>query len=897
MDDPWGSSPWVSSDTTLKHSLSHSHNLTHNPPSPSPANAFLSPPPRALVGGGGGGSPGLSSQSLWADDASFGDWSRGDQGDNNTRNSSDWGAWGDSGLQAPQPSSGRVSPIAWPGSTATSPGLKPVLRSRASSVFRHQSPDPWAGELSLGDRRNTLSTPSPTASPNPQAGASTSAKTGTKPDYFGNVAPTTVATEDISGHTTKADDDNNINNTIPNKDQEDKGVELGPGDHDASLGLPSAPGSPNADADTAMRPGLGIQIHDTQSRHSSISSSIESQNIPERQDSPITSIDEEPKLRSHSLPRTISRKPSGKVHELVGMYDGLTKAIIEDPAAAERPKSSREPRGREQQDEQTSEEADDQADFGDFADAEANGDGDDDDDNNHEVTDADVSFRPTSSSRSDTPKAKLKDSFEPSTGEEDSSSVRAPIPRAPSVPVQQLIEKFGPVKFEVDMSRVDKLFLDLDDRLDKLETLEGGEVPGDRVITDSFASISERKTWYRVSRYGSMRKHDSGDDDNYHRVTWPTSQLHSDTIKIVRRWMEEDSFTGRSTLGGSNRATGFNWDSAAAPVELDKIFAARKQPVAHSRTASIPTQKKDPVHAITAEAAQPSRHSMGAAIRPPPAVTEVKATPIASFGWSSDAVKSPIASPPPPPPALHDRPTNGSKPSSSHSIPAPPKTLKPIEIAAPDDVEEDDDDWGEMISSPPPDAQLVIPKVLEAPVPAPPAVPTRNNDALPKLSVAIPQSDGPPGKPPASADVQSGRTDPWPLADFSFLERSARTPKSTTRQDPWPLADFSIFESPKTRSRPELVSSVTTKAILVSKSRSIDDTPSPPPQGGEATKAHVRASTVPSIPTSPMPNTPMKAVLGPLGKPSEQKQQDEDQIVRSIIDNLPDLSYMLRSTS
>ncbi|KAI0599194.1 hypothetical protein F4775DRAFT_130378 [Biscogniauxia sp. FL1348] len=872
MDDPWGSSPWVSSDTTLKHSLNHSYN--HNPPSPSPANAFLSPPPRALVGGGGGGSPGLSSQSLWADDAGFGEWSRGDLADN-TRNSSDWGAWGDSGLhsglQAPQPSSGRVSPSAWPSSAATSPGLKPVLRSRASSVFRHPSPDPWAAELSLNDRRNTLSTPSPAASPNLQAGASAETKT----DYFGNVSPTTKG--DLSDDTARPADDNIINSTSPKDDERNNRVELEPDDHDASLGLPSAPGSP-VDAGADTRPGL--EIHDTRSRHSSISS-VESQTVPERQDSPITSIDEEPKLRSPSLPRTISRRPSGKVHDLVGMYDGLTKAVIEDPAAAERPKSSREQDQESNQDDETPKETDDQADFGDFEDAEAN-------DDEHNA--ADAGSPPTSSSRSDTSKAKFKDTLMPNTGEE-STGVRAPIPKSPSIPVQQLIEKFGPVKFEVDMSLIDKLFPDLDDHLSKEETSGGGQVP-DRVITDSFASISERKSWYRISRYGSMRKHDSGDDDNYHRVTWPTSQLHGDTIKIVRRWMEEDSFTGRSTLGGSNRASGFNWDSAAAPVELDKIFAARKQPIAHARTASIPTKKKDPVHTITAAEAQPSRHSIGASIRPPPAITEVKAAPIASFGWSSDAVKSPIASPPPP--AVNYQPSHGSKPSSSHSIPAPPKTLKPIETVPPSEVEDDDDDWGEMVSSPPPGAQLVIPEVLEAPSPA---APVRNNDAMPKLSVAIPQSNGRPPQLasglPMSAEVQTARTDPWPLADFSIFEKSARTPKSTTRQESWPLADFSIFESPKTRSKPEWVGSLTPKAMFASRSRaSGEDKPSP--RQSEEAKPPARDSTTSPMPASPMPNTPMKAVLGPVEKTREVEQHDQDQIVRSIIDNLPDLSYMLR---
>ncbi|KAI1505704.1 hypothetical protein F5X99DRAFT_215789 [Biscogniauxia marginata] len=834
MDDPWGSSPWASSDTTLK----------HNPPSPLPANSFLSPPPRALVGGS---SPGFSSQSLWADDNGLADWTRADQSEN-TRNSSDWGAWAESGLQAPQYSSGRVSPIAWPSSTAASPGLKPILRSRASSVFRHHALDPWAAESSLTDRRNTLSTPSPSSSPNPQASAATEVRS----DYFGK-ASSIVEGGDLSDEAAKSADVD----TFSNKDVGTR-VEREPDDHDASLGLPSAPGSSDADAD--IGPGLGI--HDAQSRHSSISS-IESHNVPERQDSPITSIDEEPKLGSQPRPQPTSRKASGKVHELVGLYDGLMKAVVEDPPVSERRESSRE-KSRERQLDEGTREIDDQADFGDFEDAEANGD-------DHNMVDA--GSPPKSSGRSATPKTKMKGAFLPNT-EVESRGVRAPIPKAPSVPVQQLIDKFGPVKYEIDLTSIDELFPDLDDCLGKEEAVEGGQVP-DKPITDSFMSISERKTWYRISRYGSMRKHDSGDDENYHRVAWPTSQLHSDTIKIVRRWMEEDSFTGRSTLGGSKQMVGFNWDSSAAPVELDKIFA-RKQPVAHSRTASIPTQKKDPVHAIASEENRASRHSIGASISPPPIVTEAKVAPIATFDWNTNAVKSPITSDVP---AANDQSTNGSK-STAPSIPAPPKALKPITIVAQADLE-DDDDWGEMVSSPPVDAHHVIPKAPEV---SSSAVPVRNNDSVPKLSVAIPQNNGQAPKQMsgvlASSEDQSSGTDPWPLADFSIFEKSARTPKST-KQEPWPLADFSIFESPISRSKPDWVNALKPKAVLRPKSRGDDK-----PQEVGTKLAHGS--------TSPVPVTPIKAILGPVEKPREDQDQDQDETVRSIIENLPDLSYMLR---
>src|SRR6478609_5242817 len=86
-----------------------------------------------------------------------------------------------------------------------------------------------------------------------------------------------------------------------------------------------------------------------------------------------------------------------------------------------------------------------------------------------------------------------------------------------------------------------------------------GETPrfrSDVIIDDSFTSISERKAWYLMSRPGSMRKHNLGDDENYVRVGWGNSQVREQAIRIVRRWMEEDSITGRVVLGRRGGAVG-----------------------------------------------------------------------------------------------------------------------------------------------------------------------------------------------------------------------------------------------------------------------------------------------------------------------------------------------------
>ncbi|KUJ17588.1 uncharacterized protein LY89DRAFT_553332, partial [Mollisia scopiformis] len=99
----------------------------------------------------------------------------------------------------------------------------------------------------------------------------------------------------------------------------------------------------------------------------------------------------------------------------------------------------------------------------------------------------------------------------------------------------------------------------------------------DTVPHDSFSTIEERKTWYRVSRYGTMRKYNTG-DDNYVRINWPQSQIRKDTLEIVARWMEEDRISGRVVLGGASKGSSiFGWnDKKAAPVPLAHAFAAKE---------------------------------------------------------------------------------------------------------------------------------------------------------------------------------------------------------------------------------------------------------------------------------------------------------------------------------
>lgn len=219
----------------------------------------------------------------------------------------------------------------------------------------------------------------------------------------------------------------------------------------------------------------------------------------------------------------------------------------------------------------------------------------------------------------------------------------------------------------------------------------------DSVITDSFTSVNERKTWYRVSRFGSSRKHDDGNDETYRRVTWQNSEVRNKTIRIVRRWMEEDSIAGKVILGKKSAAIGasmFNWDSSEPTVEIDTLLRQRRE-----------------------ESRPPSRN-ISESIRTPAAAEQDEA----AFAWGSSGAETPkelepVELPPTdtkdlqtpdmarvPSPSLGWSPWDDSSRAShrpSSTVPSVPSGLQFSESAAYEDDEENDDDndWGEMVTS------------------------------------------------------------------------------------------------------------------------------------------------------------------------------------------------------
>ncbi|KAF3068943.1 hypothetical protein GL218_08240 [Daldinia childiae] len=574
MDDPWGS-PWALPETTAK----------NDPPTSSPPKNLLSPPPRAFFGSASN----FQTQSPWATEGGLGDWTGTEQSDV-AANTADWGVWAEPSplisQSSPRPDEfGKRSSVALPSSAATSPGLRPLPRSRTSSVYRHHSPDPWATEVSLHDKKDDSSTP---------VNALGISNVDSQHE-LSNPPMLAVPKQDVT----------NIQETREDNTKLKEEIEQIPADGLQVWELPSPLSGIEKRQDSGFDSAPKIDVQDALSRPPS-TASLNSSNGLDHQDSPITSIDEDTRSRLQNS----SRKASGKVQELVGMYDCLAKIPIEESSASTRLEPPNGESGRRSRSPSQIGSTGGDTDFGDFEDVRSE-DGEPAFDSNTPLAAPKRLYTPTPQPEDTPTENHISEHLERNT------STAAKV----SVPVQQLIDKFGPIQFDIDFQLVDKLFPDLSQGLKgDVNARESSDVP-DQIIKDSFTTISERKTWYRLSRYGSMRKHDLGDDDNYHRVEWPTSNLHGDVIKIVRRWMEEDSISGRVTLGAGIRTSVFNWGSSAAPVDL----------VNHSL--------EQPVHAASS---RPKAISIKSPIKPPDMTPKSRPASIPSFNWSSDTKSSPI---------------------------------------------------------------------------------------------------------------------------------------------------------------------------------------------------------------------------------------------------------------
>ncbi|KAK3941027.1 hypothetical protein QBC46DRAFT_383889 [Diplogelasinospora grovesii] len=822
MDDPWGS-PWTTADQDKDRKAS------------TPSKSDLEPPPRAFLSASS--SPRIPTisggQSPWADDEDgFGDWASADAP---ASTQSGWGGgWGGHADRSRSPSLalptprddefGKASPIAWPGSIA--------VPKANGSVFRQPSPDPWSADFQtptndgLSTPRLTVDLPSSIEAPIEKI------EGGLGPAW--DDAPRQPLEEAETTH-------EGVTSAAPTQD------------------TPFVKEEPEhrKHQDEPIRASIEIIGESNQSRSSSLSGDNTDHDI-ERQDSPITSVDEDARSRPQ-----VGRRTSGKVLELVSKFDGLARAASEEPPLVRRERS------KSRGDVDGNADSDDAGEFEDFEDADADAD-----------ADADHAAAAPSPESTVTPRV-TEQSPRPKTATEATSPQR---PRVSSISFEQLVAKFGPLKFDVDLSNVDKLF-----DVDALGSAEGtceadSQIP-DRVITDSFTDISERKTWYRVSRLGSSRKHNAGDDENYRRVGWPTSTIRQDTIKVVRRWMEEDSIAGRVTLGGglSKSQNMFGWNSSAEPVDLDAVFGKRK---AHAKASSLQ---------ISSQEAGP-RKTSGALKSPTQRPLSMAIPPTASFGWSSG---SPVTQTQALPPRVVPQATTSimAPPRQNPTIPLKPlgpssktPTVPPLTTKAPPAVEpqanagdEDEDDWGEMVSSP--------------------------SDPKPAANGFHSMDDAFSGA--ASHPVQPSKSTLDPIS--TTREKKSSTPINTQTVeppegtgDPWASADLSIFDLPaKPKPKPPQPTVTTGRGLATT---SLVHTPFTPttsmPTPVTAAPASSTTGKPPGLPgrtRTPTleraftPTTPLdisSSITLPAKTASPIAGQSE--AARRVIAGLPDLSYMLR---
>lgn len=612
-------------------------------------------------------------------------------------------------------------------------------------------------------------------------------------------------------------------------------------------------------------------------------------------ESPRTSLDEEPKRPS------MPRKVSSKVQELVEHFDTLAKAgVVEE----------KEPLGREA----SSTKGDDAV-----ADAEEGDDFDDDfgdfEDGNSETGDPEAD-QPVSSEL--TPETHATETNIPDSASLEASPASSP-PRA-------IVKRdFGRVIFAADISAVEKLYPDLEE-----ETPEMIFIP-DVVPHDSFSTVEERKTWYRISRYGTMQKYNTGDDENYVRVSWAQSQVRTETLKIVARWMEEDRMSGRVVLGGGSKGGSiFGWnDPNATPVPLAAAFAAKPGKKKFPTQAPAEVQPEIPREwpkglvrsrssSKTRSPPKPRRRTSSKSKRNS---EEVKTAPqpVASFGWNTNEQESrpqvtiplgpkveiPPSKKPSPPGQISAAKAAALSPIFSPMFPPSQTpsasfngldmlikpTLNPEPVPAPavPVTSSEDDDWGEMISSP---TNNVLPTL-------PPFIGLRHKKSQsltgsfsaplqpsPTTNTQLPSSPSGPGHRPtaslddllvpgprtsATQDTISTSMDIFDAVITSSPLNAPPQPPVTAASvtsgiaDPWATADFSFFDTPSLA------------------------TSGPPPKLAPTPKTIPKTMTAKPA-TFPAP--PLIAAVRGNGKSKAELEQDK--IVASIVNNLPDLSYMLR---
>lgn len=612
-------------------------------------------------------------------------------------------------------------------------------------------------------------------------------------------------------------------------------------------------------------------------------------------ESPRTSLEEDP-TRPH-----VPRKVSSKVQELVEHFDTLAKhdeapeiGIGLTDAGEDLVESTKQPHDDDADKEEEAEEVNDEDidDFGDFEDGQSEVDEPFDEP-------AQTSSSPVTPSSKVAPKVLERDLQE-------------------SPEIQTPRKEYGPADFYPDASLLVKLYPHVEDE----QSPESCFIP-DKVPHDSFTSTEQRKTWYRVSRYGPMRKHNMGDDENYTRVNWIQSEIRAETLKIVARWIEEDRISGRVVLGGGSKAGSmFGWnDQKPAPPSISAAFASKTKKVEVApveSTVEVPREwpkglVRDRSTSKGRSSSKPRRKSSVKSVKP---LVESKVeSPVASFGWSivpeisqkphsrgssskgslgtiTNAVSTTNSPSPPRKRSSLKRSSssattfNPMEPIDNKSVPAVKAHLPPlipkqnVPSAAPSAAvaqfsnDDDDDGWGEMISSPTTSAQPTF---------------SLPNSLRHKKSQSLGGAFSPlkPSLSPISPiqSMNSGRGHRSTLSFDQIFKPETRSSQSPQIPSSAFATPSNTFPSPIAQIAPALPTG--SNDPWASADFSFFDTVSTPP----LKTAHAPLPTTLPTKTVSFPNS------GVTASPKLHRSKEEienDRIVQSVVKGLPNLSYMLR---
>jgi hypothetical protein len=449
----------------------------------------------------------------------------------------------------------------------------------------------------------------------------------------------------------------------------------------------------------------------------------------------------------------------------------------------------------------------------------------------------------------------------------------------------------------IDFSKLDDLFPS------PPEPKTEPELVPDVIIDDSFTSITERKAWYRLSRQGSKLMH-SGDLETYVRMDWARSTVRQDTLKIVRRWMEEDSMTGRPALGRKHGIIGanvFNWNSSAPAVEISELLGKKKGKGHTRQTSSSSKASMSSPRVASFEWASPPT-SPAAAIPPPSLAGRFKSsvsrpnrpqslvTP--STTLTRDEPESPYAETnriPRPTSLIAPPPELIVQPSISEAL-SQPQQLNGIGSDGFEGGEgDDDDDWGEMVTSPIPDAAHSKPTPLSNGY-------ERRGSA--KTFSPIEKSAG-----FEMQDLHGG----FDVPSSPAHKKGAPIHQQTT--DTWNLDGIESRSSDRDGSRGSVASSHAADLVGIN-----DEPIKTPPldftaEHQESAKPTAQASSsawfdepsqpTPTVEAKPMPSAGSIAEPTPISQqpllPSSLAGEDaDDEVVARILRGIPDLSYMLR---